>query len=182
MDKDTLKVLKKRLLALGVAGIMLGTTGCQSVIEEEGAPNRYAISSEYYDFDDYYRFGVRSGEAVKIYKTENVYILFDKESFEAREFIYDTTFLDYYGGQLYNLETEELLVYDNGISGGTQNENYYKFLLNNNYVVPLKNLSDYVEGENPQEFYSIDEIRELEPQIMKGLKILMSAKTLVKSK
>ena len=46
---------KKSLLALGLAGVMLITTGCSN-LDENGVPKRIAISSEMWSMDDYYKF------------------------------------------------------------------------------------------------------------------------------
>ena len=53
-------------------------------------------------------------------------------------------------------------------------------LIKNNYQVCLTEVSDYVEGHTGKEYYSLDEIKELEPQIAEGLKIINSAKVKTK--
>ena len=53
-------------------------------------------------------------------------------------------------------------------------------MIENNYQVCLTEVSDYVEGHTGKEYYSLDEIRELEPQIAEGLKIINSAKVKTK--
>ena len=77
MDENKLIEIKKRLLALGLAGVMLGTTGCISR-DENGVPKRVSISSEYSNVDDYYKYVMRNGEAVKLYNSANVYLLFNR--------------------------------------------------------------------------------------------------------
>lgn len=70
--------------------------------------------------------------------------------------------------------------YNNGIDDITYNEDYYNYLINNNYVVSLANLSNYVEGIETKEYYTLEEIKELEPQILEGLKIIVNSKTKTK--
>lgn len=178
MDKNKLIEIKKRLLALGLAGVMLGTAGCTSNKDENGVPKRNDIPSTYSNIEDYYKYVMQNGEAVKLYKAENVYLLFDKETYDAEEYIFDNV-LWRYGGQLYDLESEELLVYSSGISY-TYNEKYNNYLKENNYQVCLKDVGDYVEGHVGKEYYSLDEIRELEPRIAESLKIINSAKVKTK--
>ena len=178
MDKNKLIEIKKRLLALGLAGVMLGTAGCTSNKDENGVPKHVSISSEYSNVDDYYKYVMQNGEAVKLYNSANVYLLFNKETYEVSEYIfYKKNILGGLGShvELYDLPNENMLVYSDGIST-TYNEEYYKYLIENNYQVCLTEVSDYVEGHTGKEYYSLDEIKELEPQIAESLKIINFAK------
>ena len=182
MDKNKLIEIKKRLLALGLAGVMLGTAGCTSNKDENGVPKHVSISSEYSNVDNYYKYVMQNGEAVKLYNSANVYLLFNKETYEVSEYIYYRR--NILGGlgsyvELYDLPNESMIVYSDGIST-TYNEEYYKYLIENNYQVCLTEVSDYVEGHTGKEYYSLDEIKELEPQIVEGLKIINSAKVKTK--
>jgi len=179
MDKNKLIEIKKRLLALGLAGVMIGTAGCASIKDENGIPKHVSISSEYSNVDDYYKYVMQNGEAVKLYNSANVYLLFDKETYEVSEYIY-RDYVTWFGGvELYDLESEEMLVYGNGINTA-YNKEYYKYIIENNYQVCLTAVSDYVEGHTGKDYYSLDEIRELEPQIAESLKIINSVKVKTK--
>lgn len=182
MDKNKLIEIKKRLLALGLAGVMLGTTGCTSNKDENGVPKHVSISSEYSNVDDYCKYVMQKGQAVKLYNSSNVYLLFNKETYEVSEFIYYGR--NILGGlgthvELYDLDSEEMLAYCDGIAT-TYNEDYYNYIMRSNYKVCLCEVSDYVEGHTGKEYYSLDEIKELEPQIAKSLKIINSAKVKTK--
>ena len=182
MDKNKLIEIKKRLLTLGLAGVMIGTTGCTSNKDEKGVPKNVSISSEYSNVDDYYKYVMQNGEAVKLYNSANVYLLFNKETYEVSEYIYYRR--NVLGGlgshvELYDLPNENMIVYSDGIST-TYNEEYYKYLIENNYQVCLTEASDYIEGHTGKEYYSLDEIKELEPQIAESLKIINSAKVKTK--
>lgn len=182
MDKNKLIEIKKRLLTLGLAGVMIGTAGCTSNKDEKGVPKNVPISSEYSNVDDYYKYVMQNGEAVKLYNSANVYLLFNKETYEVSEYIYYRR--NILGGlgshvELYDLPNENMIVYSDGIST-TYNEEYYKYLIENNYQVCLTEASDYVEGHTGKEYYSLDEIKELEPQIAESLKIINSAKVKTK--
>ena len=177
MEKEQLIKLKKKLIALGLTGVMFGTTGCTN-LDENGVPRRLSISSEYSNVEKYYKYIVQSEEALKLYKSSNVYLLFDKETYEVSEYIY-------YGGkilgglgtyvELYDLQSEEMLSYCDGIAT-SYNDDYYIFIMKNNYKVCLEDASDYVEGHESKEYYSLDEIKELEPHIAKSLKIINATK------
>lgn len=177
MEKEQLNTLKKKLLALGLATTMFGVTGCAK-IDEDGIPKRQPISAEYSQVEDYYKYVIQSGEAVKLYKAENVYLMFNKETYEPEEYIYDTVLWDL-GGQLYDLESEELLVYSSGIID-TYNEEYYNYLKDNNYSMCLADICDYVENHTLKDYYSLDEIKKLEPLIADSLKLINSVKEKVK--
>lgn len=182
MDKNKLIEIKKRLLALGLAGVMLGTAGCTSNKDENGVPKCVSISSEYSNVDDYYKYVMQNGEAVKLYNSANVYLLFNKETYEVSEYIfYKKNILGGLGChvELYDLPNENMIVYSDGIST-TYNEEYYKYIIENNYQVCLTEVSDYVEGHTGKDYYSLDEIKELEPQIAESLKIINSAKVKTK--
>lgn len=182
MDKNKLIEIKKRLLALGLAGVIFGTAGCTSNKDENRVPKRVTITSEYSNVDDYYKYVMQNGEAVKLYNSANVYLLFNKETYEVSEYIfYKKNILGGLGChvELYDLPNENMIVYSDGIST-TYNEEYYKYIIENNYQVCLTEVSDYVEGHTGKDYYSLDEIRELEPQIGESLKIINSVKVKTK--
>ena len=182
MDKNKLIQIKKRLLALGLSSVMLGTAGCASNKDENEVPKHVPISSEYSNVNNYYKYVMQNGEAVKLYNSANVYLLFNKETNEVNEYIYyERKFLGSLANhiELYDLLNENMSVYSDGITT-IYNEEYYNYLRENNYQVCLTEVNDYVEGHNDKEYYSLDEIKELEPQIAKSLKIINSAKVKTK--
>lgn len=181
MDKYKLIQMKKRLLALGLAGVMLVATRCTSNKNENGEPSRVSISQSYSNIEDYYKYVMQNGKAVKLYNSQNVYLLYNKETYEVNEYILQKPVTWFGGGKLYDLETEEILFYNNGIAT-TYNGEFYKYLIENNYQVCLNEVCDYVEGHVAKEYYSLDEIKELEPQIEEGLKIINKAQARVKTK
>lgn len=179
MDKYKLIQMKKRLIALGLAGVMLGTAGCTSSKNENGEPSRVSISQEHSNVEDYYKYVMQNGEAVKLYNSQNVYLLYNKETYEVNEYIFQNQVTWFGGAELYDLETEEMLAYGDGIAT-TYNREFYEYLIENNYQVCLNEVSDYVEGHVAKEYYSLDEIKELEPQIEESLRIINKAKVKTK--
>lgn len=182
MNKNKLVQIKRRLLALGLAGIMFGTTGCANNQNENEESKSTIISSEYSNIENYYKYVVKNGEAVKLYNSQNVYLLYNKESYDVTEYIYYMK--NILGGlgthvELYDLLSEQMLVYCNGIAT-TYNREDYRNIVESTYQVCLADASDYVEGHNSKEYYSLDEIRELEPQIRESLKLINKVKTKTK--
>lgn len=180
MKKKKLQEIKKRLIALSLAGVVVTASGCASNVDENGVPKCFPLPEEYSRVENYYKYVIENGEATKLYNSKNVYILFDKENYDTSEYIFNepVTFLG--GGEIYDLESEELLVYSTG-AGPINNELYYRYIAENNYQVCLADTSDYVEGHETKEYYSLDEIHELEPQIEEGLKTINSVKKLEKN-
>ena len=177
MDKNKLIQMKKRLLALGLAGVIFGTTGCNNNNNknENGVPSRIPISEEHYNIEEYYKYVMQDGEAEKQYNSQNIYLLFNKETYDVKEYIFTNDVTIFGGAELYDLVTEEMLVYGDGIAT-TYNRNFFEYLVENNYQVCLNEISDYVEGHIIKEYYSLDEIKELEPLIKERLIIINKAK------
>lgn len=178
MDKYKLVQIKKRLIALGLAGVMFGASGCTKSKDENKEPSRVSISQEYSNIDDYYIYVIRNGEAVKLYNAQNVYLLYNKETYEVNEYIFKSPVTMFGGAELYDLETEEMLAYGDGIATA-YNEEFYQYLVASNYQVCIADAGNYVEGLAVMDYYSLDEIKELEPQIEKGLKIINKSKAKV---
>lgn len=180
MDNDPKKrEVRKRLLALSMAGMMFGTSGCAYFNSDDGVPIVSPIDSKYNNFDNYYKYSVKNDEAIIYYKTENIYLLIDKTTYTSNIYIFNSEKVLGglgYTGELYDIETGELLVYCDGLAT-TYNEEYFDYLKENNYEVCLKDLEDYIEGEEVKEYYTLDEIMAFEPQIVKSLKIINKAKT-----
>lgn len=177
MDKYKLIQMKKRLIALSMVGVILGTLECSRSKTVE--PERDFIPDEYSNVEDYYKYVVKNGDAIKLYNSQNVYLLYDKETYEVSEYIFRTQVTYFGGAELYDLESEEMFAYGNGIAT-TYNGEYYKYIVENNYQVCLSEVSDYVEEHSSKDYYSLDEIRKLEPQIRESLRIINEAKVKIR--
>ena len=177
MDKYKLIQMKKRLIALSMVGVILWTLGCSR--SKTGEPERVSIPGEYSNVEDYYKYVDKNGDAIKLYNSRNVYLLYDKETYEVSEYIYNSPVTYFGGAELYDLESEEMFAYGNGIAT-TYNGEYYKYIVENNYQVCLSEVSDYVEGHSSKDYYSLDEIRKLEPKIRDSLRIINEAKVKIK--
>ena len=172
--------IKKKMTALLIAFIMVILGGCGK--EKNDIPVPKKISQQYQHLDQTGKYIISNGEAIKIYNSKNVYLLFNKDTYDVSEFLfygYDILWgLGKYA-EVYDLPSETLLVYCNGINN-TINGDYYSYLIENNYQVCLLNVCDYVEGHTLKEFYTIDEIREMEPIIAEGLKKINAKKKLIR--
>ena len=87
MDKKELSKLKRSLLALGMAGIILGTSGCGDNDDKE--ITREEVPSEYYNFDKYCKYVIKDGEALQLYNSQNIMLFYNKETYDVKEYIYN---------------------------------------------------------------------------------------------
>ena len=170
MDKEKLKEIKKELLALGIVSIMIGFGYNNS----KEVKNNIKVPSKYSKIDNYYKYQIIDNKNTKLYNSKNIYLFFDKETFLVSEFIYNGA--TYFKGiALYDLESEEMLSYgDNLITN--YNLEYFHSLLENSYQVSLNNIGNYIEGYIPKDYYTLDEIKELEIIIKEKLKNINSFK------
>lgn len=76
MGKDKLMEVKKRLLVVGLANIVIRTTRCSNSNKNE-IFEIVPIPLGYSNVDDYYRYVIQDGEAVQVYNSQNVYLLFN---------------------------------------------------------------------------------------------------------
>lgn len=162
MDKYKLIQMKKRLLALGLISATYATIYCTN--DENKEPMVTSISAEYSNIEDYYKYDIRNGKKVKVYNSQNVYLFYNNETYEVNEYIFKGQVFWIFGGELYDLETEKMLTYNNGI-GISYNIEFFKYLIKTHYPVCLKDINNYIVDHDNQEYYSFDEIKELELQI-----------------
>lgn len=197
MDKKELIKLKKSLLALGMTGAILGTSGCGDKVEAEITTNAETENSEetldivpkiYYNFDEYCKYIIRDDEPVKVYNSENVVLFYDKENYDVSEYIYNYTSAPLALSvccELYDLTTEKMLTYyKNGLFRPLLIEynyfDWYKELESNNYRADLSDADEYIEGYKVKDYYSLEEIREIEPKIGDCLKAINKVKVKTK--
>lgn len=180
MNKKELSKLKRSLLALGMAGVILGTSGCGD--NDDNEITREEVPSEYYNFDKYCKYVIKDGEALQLYNSQNIMLFYNKETYDVKEYIYnrEEKFLGT-ASELYDLVTEEMLEYSDGIAIGYNDDNdFLKDLIDNNYQVWLPDTGDYIEGYEVKDYYSLEEIKELEPQIETGLRAINKIKVKTK--
>lgn len=175
MEKNT----KTRIMAAVIATMVGATslTGCKS--ESSNEIPKPSISSRYNDFDDYTKLRIVNGEAIQSYKGENISIAINKETNEINEYVYNHGFFIY---EVYELRTGDMILYGDSIAT-TYGKEYYENMINSSNIVDFVNIGDYVEGEICKDWYTLEEIEELEPKILESvLKIREAEKTLQKSK
>lgn len=176
MNRQT-KIKLYSMLAATIVGTS-SFSGCAKSdtkkIEEE-----ILIASENNNYDKFAKFRIVNNEAVMCYRGENIVMAINKETNEISYYISSEKTLRH---EIYKLDNGEFVFlstmgfYDYG------KENYEN-LFNNSDIVNFFEIGDYIEGETCKEWYTQEEIKELEPQILEAvLKIREAKKTLIKTK
>jgi len=174
MNKKT----KTRICAAAVATIMtFSLAGCSkdTVSTELEKPS---ISSEYNKYDKYVKFRMIDGVPTRCYRGSNISITINKETNEIDEYIYNKGSLIY---EVYELPTGDMIAYTDTIITA-YGLDYLNNIIRNSNVVDFVDIDCYVEGETCKEWYTMEEIKELEPKILESvLKIREAEKQLKKT-
>ena len=144
----------KKLIALGLASIFFTTTGCnntQSVSDTN--------QDDYSFVENYYKYEIRNKKTIKLYEADNVFLFFNKYTYDVKEYL-----MDKWGFQVYDLESEELLA-DSSMFHLVNKEFFYDSYENNIVISLGGNLGDYIEGFTPKDYYTLDEIKDLEVKL-----------------
>lgn len=94
MSKKELIKMKKSLLALGVAGTLIGSTGCGKKVETINADDNVdlvSVPKEYYNFDEYCKYVIKDDEPVREYNSENIVLYYNKETYDVSEYLFNTS-------------------------------------------------------------------------------------------
>jgi len=172
--------LRKRGISLLTAAFtVVSLSGCATV-PEDYPEEYYYIDQVTNEFDNFTKTIIRNGEPVTVYSGKNIALAFDKETFDVKEYIYKQSSLS---GQIYDLSTGYVLVdvYKFSFASRTDEKNYNK-LKEENYIVEFVNISDYIEDAELKEWYSLEEIKELESRVLESLKIINEYESKVKVK
>lgn len=170
---------KKGISLLTAAFTVVSLSGCVQV-PEDYPEEFYYIEQDTNEFDNFYKTVIRNGEPLTVYKGENIVLAINKETFDVKEYVYRQSSLI---GKIYDLATGYMIVNVNVFDySHSYDESNYNKLKEENYIVELVNISDYIEDAELKEWYSIDEIKELEPKVIESLKIINEYESKVKVK
>ena len=132
---------KNKLIAMGLLGIMIGTSGCQgqdNQLFDNGTSSTITINNNYY------------------YKRENIYIIMDKNG-NCQEFFLNN---DKLVEKIYDIENSNV-IFANVLKNG-EDDIYYNYLENNLNVIFFKDLEYYLPHDEIKNYYSLKEIKALE--------------------
>ena len=163
-------VLKKGVVLTSAVFTLASVSACTQELPEDWPSEFYYISQEYNDFEEFSKVINRDGQPVRVYKGENVALTINKDTFEVKEYIF---LVNSWAGEIYDLKTGYLIcdvtIFTHYDDFSVDNND---ILLDNCYEVHLKDISDYIEGEELKDYYTLEEIQELEPKIVEAVKII----------
>lgn len=170
-NETKIKNIIKRGIALTAATFTLvSLSACSKKQNPENWPNEFKyINQEENQFYKYSKIIIRNGEPTNVFKGENISLTIDKETYEVVEYIYTKGTLS---AQIYDLNTGYMVVDITAFDTGSYSKENWEIIKNDNYIIDFADIGDYVEGEKTKDYYTIDEIRELEPKIIESLKLL----------
>lgn len=187
MTKEDLLKLRKKLLILGLAGVMVGTAGCGKKNNDDDNENNITtynkISPEKLHLDKCYKKIIKNGEAVKVYNSNYIGYLIDKDTYEVSVYLFYSK--KSYGDivstwEIYTLPSEEV-IYSNNLyylsPDVDETMEFIEFMLDNKYDIAFKDAPDYIEGYSPDDFVTYEEIVDIEPELVDGLKIMKKSET-----
>ena len=144
-------------------------------------------------FNECITMKIVNGYPSRAYKSENVYLLIDKETKEVSEYLCVTS-----KGNSKNWFESIILKKDDDITevfeipGGDlicyyyseingKGLDYLNYLKEKSDIIRLKDLELYIDSEPLKEWYSLSEIKELEPRIVEAfVKIDLATKRLIR--
>lgn len=167
-DKKIKEVFKRSIALTAMMFTLATVSGCA---EKQPAdwPNEFQyISQENNDFEKYTSTIIKNGQPIKVYKGENIAVAINKETYEVKEYIYRIGTIS---GEIYDLDTGYMIadVFLTAQPWEPSVKNN-EVILDNYYVVDFVDINNYVEGHNLQEYYTLNEIRNLEPTIVESVK------------
>ena len=177
--KENKELVLGVLKALLIAGASFGVVALNSEVKAEiknesfnEDPRLESLDDEVRSLVSLYKYGVVNGEATKLYDSEHVYFIYDKDDCSCEEYL-SGFITPKAAAVIYDLDTEKLLAYKEFGFGTTDiNYTHFSYLEDANYEVRLSDASDYVEGLDVKDYYSLDEIKELGKKIGDGVKVL----------
>ena len=138
-----LKLHKKKLLYMGVLGLMLTMNNSKCLSEEK----------LYYGKEKYHT-----------YKRDQIYLIFDMKSGNCQEYLLNIRVNnDNVLEEIYDLDNCVIKFSD--IVSKEEHDIYLRHLKNSSNIVFLEDLEDYFSNTSIKEYYTLDEIKFLEPYI-----------------
>lgn len=169
-NKKIKNILKKGIVLTTVVVTLASFSGCYAEQKPNNWPNEYVyIDQQNNEFDNYYKTIIRDEKPVKAYKGSAISITIDKETYEIKEYIYNKT---NFSIEIYDLTTGNMLVNASSFVYLDADKQNYKNIVNNKHVIDFVDISDYIEKEELKDYYTLEEIKNLETDILKSVKLI----------
>lgn len=154
------------------------TVSLDDIISKDYPEGFTYISQEGNTFNEYCKKIIVDGEEVLVYRGFNVFLTIDEKTYEVKEYIYNKGAVT---DKVYDLATGYMLVDGTLISFPEDEEviNWDK-IIEGNHIFDFAYIDDYLENPEYKEWYTLEEIKELEQVIVDALKVLLNDNSKVK--
>ena len=171
-NKKIKNILKKGIVLTTAVFTLASFSGCYAEQKPNNWPNEYAyIDQQNNEFDNYCKTIIRDETPVKAYKGSAISITIDKATYEIKEYIYNKT---NFSIEIYDLTTGNMLVNASYLLYLDADKQNYKNIVNDKYVIDFVDISDYIENEKLKDYYTFEEIKNLEIKILESIKLIES--------
>lgn len=163
----------RKIIAVATAlGITTGLSGCavNKTNNMGSVPERKIVDKELMNnnalVENHSSFTISNGNVIKVYKACDIYYFVNRETNEIGEYLYypaASSNEEDYGHVVYDINKEEYVFYL--LSTTAINYDYYEYLQDNFYFVPLTTVIDSLDNVKLKEYYSIDEINEIKEYV-----------------
>lgn len=150
----------------------------EKTIPEDYPEELIYINQDGNEFKDYCKTDIVNGEEVLMYKGYNVILAIDMETYDVKEYIYNKGAVT---DKVYDLSTGYMIVDGSLISVSSDEEvrNWDK-ITEGNHVFDFAYIDEYLENPEYKEWYTLEEIKELELVIIDTIKTLLNDNSKVK--
>lgn len=168
-------LLKKEVFKRGTALVSAALTlsllsGCKQDIPGDWPEEYIYINQDNNNLNDFTKMVVRNGESVVAYSGVNLAVTINKDTYQVKEYLF---YEGIFSAKIFDLNTGHLIV-DASVGDAVNSYDAINnsIILDNCYVVEFRNIGDYIEGEQLKDYYTLDEIRALEPVIVDAVKLM----------
>lgn len=171
-DKKIKDVFKIGIAITTIVSTLVAVSGC----DKEPQPEDITYTSQEIDNSEaYVKTVIRDGQQITLYRCKNIALVINKENYEVKEYVLHNEDIS---DKTVELEKGYIIAAGFIITSPSDyNVSSTKIILDENYVVEFANINDYIKGHELKDYYTLDEIKELEPIVIKSIKKQMNIKT-----
>ena len=159
-----------KLYSLALAGVITITS---LGVNSNNLYKNY-INKKYNDFKKFVRIRIVNTKLTDCYNVNNITIFIDNNTLKMNEYIY---YEDESINKLFELNSKDLIYYNDLTNNIEYGERNYQDLLENSTVVSFNELDKYIDEYSIKEWYSLEDIKEIENCL---LNVLAKDKPIVK--
>ena len=147
-------------------------TSVEKTIPEDYPEGLVYIDQDGNEFNEYCKTAIVNGEEVLMYKGYNVILTIDMETYDVKEYIHNKGAVT---DKVYDLSTGYMIVDGDLISVSSDEEviNWDK-ITEGNHVFDFAYIGEYLENPEYKEWYTLDEIKELELVVIDTIKTILN--------